>query len=70
MSPQTIFYSRIMRSVVLAFFIVFLLMNGSNWVNLLFAAVCALFLAVTLWQLWTSHQQGNGASTGTKRDKA
>ncbi|QFQ02317.1 hypothetical protein CUROG_04715 [Corynebacterium urogenitale] len=60
MSPQAIFYSRIMRVVVLAFFIGFLLLNGTNWVNLLFSAVCAIFLLVTLWQLWTTFKRDGG----------
>lgn len=59
MSPQMVFYSRIMRSVVLAFFIGFLLITASNWVNYLFAAMCGLFLAVTVFQLWTTHQRDN-----------
>ena len=57
MSPQMVFYSRIMRSVVLAFFIGFLLITASSWVSYLFAAVCGLFLAVTVFQLWTTHQR-------------
>lgn len=60
MSPQAIFFSRIMRSVVLAFFIGFLLLTGSSWVNYLFAAVCAVFLAVTLWQLWATYKRDGG----------
>lgn len=54
MSPQLIFYSRLMRAVVLVFFIGFLLVTGSTWVNWLFAAVCAVLLAATVWQIWST----------------
>lgn len=60
MSPQMIFFSRIMRSVVLVFFIGFLLFTASHWVNYLFAAVCAIFLVVTLWQLWATYKRDGG----------
>lgn len=57
MSPRMILFSCLMRSVVLIFFIIFLLLSSSGWVSYLFAGVCAVFLAVTLWQLWTSREQ-------------
>lgn len=60
MSPQAIFFSRIMRIVVLAFFTIFLLMTGDSWVNYLFSVVCVIFLLVTAWQLWATYKRDGG----------
>lgn len=70
MTPQTIFFSRVMRSVVLAFFIVFLLLTASSWVNYLFAATCAVFLGITLYQLWTTHQRERRLDSEGQQDLA
>ncbi|QNH95977.1 hypothetical protein [Corynebacterium anserum] len=60
MSPQTIFFSRIMRIVVLLFFTIYLLMSANSWVNYLFSAVCILFLLTTVWQLWATYKRDGG----------
>jgi len=51
MSPELLKYSRIMRIVVLSFFIGYLLWKGTT-LTYVFAAFCVLFLAGTCFQLW------------------
>ena len=51
MSPEMLKYSRIMRIVVLLFFIGYLLWKGTG-LTYFFAAFCVLFRAATCYQLW------------------
>ena len=58
MSPEMMNLSRIMRAVVLLGFgayMVFVGLGGSSlgWV---FAAVCLVFLMLTLWQIYKARQ--------------
>lgn len=57
MSPELVKFSRIMRLVVLVGFTIYMLMGGT-WVHYLFAGVCALIAALTVWQMWDAHQRG------------
>lgn len=57
MSPQMLQASRLMRVVVLLVFIGIMVWQGST-VSYLFAAVCAFFLIVTAWQLWSAWKGG------------
>ena len=57
MSPQMLQASRLMRVVVLLVFVGIMVWQGST-VSYLFGAVCAFFLLVTSWQLWSSWKGG------------
>ncbi|RAV33594.1 hypothetical protein CHEID_04845 [Corynebacterium heidelbergense] len=55
MDPQLVEASRWMRLVVLVVFIGWLL-SDPHGVRILFAAVCGVFLVLTVFQLWSTHQ--------------
>lgn len=47
--------SRVMRLVVLLVFIGWLL-SDVDTIRGIFAGVCAVFVGLTLWQLWTTYK--------------
>lgn len=57
MNPQVMFWSRVIRLLILLVMAIWLL-SGGNGLNYLFAAVCAILMAVTGYQIWASHQRG------------
>lgn len=51
MNSDIVKFLRAFRLVVLVGFTIYLIVGGT-WVHYLFASVCVLIAALTIWQMW------------------